>query len=347
MCVSTDMAAAPSATLEHEKVESECPQRCCIVRLEDVSSCSSRQDVEDAFDAPGVSTELLKEWARLEQQALEPTGRPSTQMSSQVRDTTHRFLQHLTHFAGLGMETWFEIVTLLDVYLLKAKDGNAISSLPSTCAALVMLAKKNDCSIVEVGASKFVPHVAQMARFLQKQGIAGVDSDITEERLLCAEEEVLEALGWRLFYPTVESWTSMFCTRFNILTENEFQGSVSWIWQRSLIILRLILTKQSLSIEVPPQTIAAGVVGLGMLAAKLLPGEALRPPRISSADWANLYIEGPSQGEMPECVPGMDAGRHLFDAIEIAMGCALSQVQEACFLTATVIRDALADKHAV
>lgn len=340
----TAASSDASGNLDQDKMscfvdggESRCPQRCCTVRPE---------DFEDEFDDRGVSTELLESWASLEQKALQPAaGRPRPKMSMKLRETILHFLQHLVKCAGLRLDKWFEVATLLDVYLAKSKDCNPICTLPATCAALVMLVKKNDYSIAEVIPSFFVPRAAQLTLWLEKVGLANAGSDVTEEMLLSAEEEVLEVIEWRVNLPTVESWTAMFCERVNILTQNMFQDSVAWIWQRSLGILTLILTKQSLSIDALPQMIAAGVLGLGMLSARLLPGDALRPSRISCAEW-NSLCSLPEEKDL-ESPLGGDMARHLLNTFEAATGCTLPQVQEACLLTATAVRNALADRHAL
>lgn len=313
---------------------------------EDGHGWSQSLDVEEAFEARGASTELMLELARLEQQALNCVSGSSTHLPIQVRDTVHRFLQHLTRFVELPMQKWFELATLLDVYNLKSEDGNLMGSLPALCVALVMLVKKSDCSTVEVDAGHLLPHAAQLAEWLQKLGLKSVSTDLTEELVVREEMQVLDALGWRAVLPTVESWSAIFCARFDVLTRNQFQDSVTWIQQRSLAILHLIVMRQAASSEFPPKKIALGVFGLGLVAAKLLASDALRPPRISAADWDGLYGDGPLEGTVPQVSHSAEGKGCLLDVLVSATLCNLAEVQESCLMTAILVRDSLADMRA-
>lgn len=310
----------------------------------EASLISMSQDMEDSLEAQGVENELLLNWARSEQKALASTNKVPPTLPLHVRDNINRFLQHLIQFACLPPKKWYEVVNLLDIYHLRKKDAISIDSLPATCAALIMLMKKSDCSIVQVGAHHFVPHTIQLAQWLQRLGFSSVSTDVTEKMLLRAEKDVLEVLEWKINFPSLESWTSAFCTRFNILTKNLFERSVSWAWQRSLVISRWIMMRKAASSEEPPQKIAIGILALGLVAARLLPGEAFRPPRISPADWEDLHVESKRQdATLPPCLPSEENRRQLLEILQATVAFSMSEVQEACLLTATIVRDNLAD----
>jgi len=304
------------------------------------------QDMQEELYAHCVSNELIRDWASHEQQALNSVSKSPPALPLHVRDATHRFLQHLTQFSGLPMQKWFEVVTLFDVYHLKKTDGVTIDSIPATCAALLMLVKKGDCATVRVGASNFAPQAAQLAQWLQRLGFSSVSSDVTEAMLFNAERDILQALGWRISIPTLESWTSTYCARFNILTQHRFIDSLKWVWQRSVMISRFIMMRNAVSSEVLPQKIAGGLLALGLVAARLLPGEALRPPRISSADWNALYVESDKQKDtLAQPLPSEEYMTYLLEILGVTLEWSLSQVQEACLLTATIVRGSLVDMH--
>jgi len=164
--------------------------------------------------------------------------------------------------------------------------------------------------------------------------------------LFNAERDILQALGWRISIPTLESWTSTYCARFNILTQHRFIDSLKWVWQRSVMISRFIMMRNAVSSEVLPQKIAGGLLALGLVAARLLPGEALRPPRISSADWNALYVESDSQKDtLAQPLPSEEYMTYLLEILGVTLEWSLSQVQEACLLTATIVRGSLVDMH--
>lgn len=301
-------------------------------------------NMQEELNAHCVSDELIRDWARREQQAFDSAKKPAPALPLHVRDATLRFLQHLTQFVGLPMQKWFEVVTLFDLYHLKKTDGITIGSVPATCAALLMLVKKNDCATQHVGASNFVPQAVQLAQWLQRLGYSDVCSEMTEAMLFRAEMDVLQALGWRINFPTLESWTSTYCARFNLLTKHRFIESVKWVWQRSVMISRFIMMRTAVSSEVLPAKTAGGLLALGLVAARLLPGEALRPPRISSADWNALYIESNSQEDaQPPALPSEEYVTYLLEVLQVTLEWNMSQVQEACLLTATIVRGSLAD----
>jgi len=306
-----------------------------------------RKDFQEAFDARNVSNEYLEHLAYIEKQALEPVVGNSNLMPMQVRDTVHRYLQHVTQLVGLPVQKYFEAATLLDCYHLKNQDGVSIATLAVTCSALVMILKKNDNATAHMSACQLAPHAAQMAQWLQRRGIPNVAVDVTERMLLAAESNVLEVLEWRISVPTVESWTSTFCARFNILTQSLFMASMNWVWQQSLMMSRMIMTRQALSKETSPQKLAVGLLGLGLVAAQLLPGDALRPSKIPPAEWEQLYIESQPQGVMPECVLPKDHARCLLDIVQATVTWSLFELQEACYLTASVVRDGLMDMQAM
>lgn len=301
------------------------------------------KDSEEAFEVQGVSTELLDIWTKREHKALSSTKGSSEQVPIQVRDTVHRFMQHLTLLAGLPPKAWFEAVTLLDIYYLKKKGGVPIEALPATYAAMVMILKKSDCALSAVNTCQVAPHAAQLAKWLQGLGFDGVASAVTDGMILDAETSVLEALEWRLNFPTVEGWTSAFCARLNILTQNLFKASLEWVWQQNLAIARLIMFKQACSTEVSPEKISVGLLGLGMVAAQVLPLDALRPSTLTSAAWERLYLDSWPQATIPQCALSTDQASCILNVLQAAVRWNLLQVQEACQSIATLMRDSLAE----
>jgi len=304
--------------------------------------------IEDALDAQGVANELLDDWKVREERALKPQkeGSEAWALPPHVRQTALRFVSHIAQLVGLPQKSWFEAATLLDVYILKTTDSKlkmqtAIEDLPSICSALVAILKKNDCATALVAGSNFVPQACLFAQYLQRLGFSAVNVDVTCEMIKTQEKNVLEALGWRILVPTTESWTSTYSARFNVLTRSLLVPSLNWVWQQGLFGARLIMMRQAVNEELPPRVLAAGLLGMGLVGARLLPLEAIRPPQMTSEEWKQLYEEIQPQEPQPQCVLPPNHSQCLLELLQVTVGADLADIKEYGRLAALAMRDAV------
>jgi hypothetical protein len=306
-------------------------------------------DIQDALDAQGVADELLEDWKMREDQALSGSASANSDgppvLPAHVRQAALRFLSHTAQLAGLPQKSWFEAATLLDFYVLKTMDAErlipTINALPSTCVSLVAILKKNDCATALVAGSSFVPHACLFAQYLHRLGFPSVNSEVTDEMINIQERIVLQALGWRVHMPTTESWTSTYSARFNVLTRSLLVPSLNWVWQQGLFGARLIMMRQASTSELPPRVLAAGLLGLGLVGARLLPLEAIRPPKMSSEEWNRLYEEIQPLLPQPQCVLPPNHSQCLLELLSVTVGVDLQDIKEYGRLASIAMRDAL------
>jgi len=303
---------------------------------------------QDALDAQGASDEVLEDWTMREQKAWTPVqeGFNAPCLRADVRHTALLFLSHATQqLVGLPQKSWFEASTLLDVYHLKTMTPDnlveTIDALPATCAALVAIVKKMDCATALVSVSSFVTHAQLFAKYLHGLGYTTVPLEVTDDMINKAEHAILKALAWRIVVPTTECWTSTFCARFNVLTRSSLVPSLNWVWQQGLFGARLILMQQAPSGDLPPKVLAAGLLAVGLVGARLLPLEDLKPAKMTSDQWFELYQDIQPQEPQPQCVLPPNHSQCLLELLAVTVGVDLAEIKESGRLAALAMREAV------
>jgi hypothetical protein len=303
------------------------------------------EDIQDALDVQGISDELIAYWTQSERQVLMPKSKQADAQAAlpvDVRRTSLSFLCTILVSANLGHDCWFHAATLLDMFLFHSTDAKPIDALPATCAALVLLLKKMDTAITCMRGSSFSRPATQFAQHLISLGYHTVHPEVTEEMVDLQEQKILQALDWRLRFPTPESWTAMFTARFNVLTHNFLMPSLNWVCQRSLLAARHTIMRQALPVELPPKALTVGLFGINLVGARLLPLEAIKPPKLSDDDWVLLY-KSSTMSQQIECVLAAADSSKLLELFLVTVGACLADVQEYCHLAAMAMLDAVCD----
>jgi hypothetical protein len=241
--------------------------------------------------------------------------------------------------ANLTPDSWFQSVVLLDVHLSRSKDEDSLYRLPATCAALVSLLKKNDSAIEAFSGVCFIRLATQFAQYLQSLGYATAQ-EITDEMINTQEMVLLQALNWQIRMPTPSTWISMFTARFNVLTRNFLVPSLSWVCQKSLLAAHHAVMREAPSQELPPKALAAGLLGIGLVGARLIPLEAIKPPKLSDEDWARLYASSQPMAQTATCVLSTADSSKLLDLLVVTVGASLTEIKESCHLAALSMADA-------
>jgi len=310
--------------------------------------------VIDALDTQCVSNELIEDWTMREAKAFAPAlaagivhedAPPG--LPPHVRMAALTYMMCDAQRLGLQHTSWFEAATLLDTYHLKTMDPtdplHSIESLPATCAALVSILKKNDCQATLVGPAGFVPVACRFAECMKGMGCDTVNVEVSAKMIETRERHVLQVLGWRIKVPTTESWCTTFVARYNIITQNLLAPKLHWVWQRCLFNARLIIMQRQLSTERPPKVLAVGLLGLGLLAARLLPLKALQPPQIASEEWEDLYKLIHAQDPHPQCEIPEKHVSNMLEVLTVAVGADLEVIQKCCHVTSLAMQDAMRD----
>eukprot|EP00747_Dinoflagellata_sp_TGD_P196188 gnl/TRDRNA2_/TRDRNA2_65959_c0_seq2.p1 gnl/TRDRNA2_/TRDRNA2_65959_c0~~gnl/TRDRNA2_/TRDRNA2_65959_c0_seq2.p1 ORF type:complete len:381 (-),score=63.08 gnl/TRDRNA2_/TRDRNA2_65959_c0_seq2:471-1613(-) len=310
-----------------------------IGSLPDDSNLSNA--IQDAFDKQGVSSELMEDYATREQKCLRLSQRSSAEsLSQQVREIALRFMQHLVQLMNLPHSSWFDAVALLDTY------QPPVERLPAACVALVKILKKNDCATCSMRSANFSVHASHMAHWLHQCGHTTSSSDVSEEDIRLEERRVLKELEWQIKIPTPESWSSIYCARFNILTRNTLVSSVEWIWQQSLYLGRMILTREALTGDLPPRRAAQGLLCLGLVGARLLPLDVLRPEKVDSAEFEELFAKVQPHGAVPTCALTSGHWQCLVDWLKVATGATIPELQVDAERVARIMAEAIVDIQA-
>lgn len=314
----------------------------------------------DALDAQCVPNELLQSWAIRENRTFSSVEALGERLPAPVRQAALRFLSHLTQQVGLSQASWYEASALLDIFHLKTSlkstsVQSVIEELPATGAALVSILLKNDSAAACVDATSFLNHCCMFADHLQRCGYSTVNTDVTVEIISAQERRVLQVLGWRIQVPTTETWINALIARFNVLTRSLLAPSLNWVWQQGLLSACLITMRQALNADVPPRTLAAGLLGIGLIAARLIPVEALQPAKMTSERWLQLYqeiqpqrqtqqLQQPQEPQLECALPSKHA-QCCLELLTVTVGADLSQVKEFVLLTSLALRDALQERH--
>jgi len=230
-------------------------------------------------------------------------------------------------------------VTLLDVAHSRMPEGIPPESLPATCVALVKMLRKADAATLSMRGSNLAVHTKQLAQWLQRAGCPAQEA--TEEDLSKQECVLLEALEWQINLPSIESWMSMFCTRFNVLTRGLFVPSLNWVWEQGIFYARMVVMQRATSKELPPRRQAIGLLSLSFASARLLELEALRPHKLCSTMWEQLFVQSQLQGSVPPCVLRPGHARRVLELLQVTMDTNLVDLQEDCERVAVLLRDAL------
>jgi len=269
-----------------------------------------------------------------------------------VRHAALRFLSNIIQAVRLPQASWYQAATLLDTYHRKTLASNdlpesAINVLPATCTALMFILKKADCITAEIEGfsfhdGMFIHQACAFAKYLQSFGYPDVSAELSQESICKQEIHVLKVLGWRIQVPTIETWTNAYTSRFNLLTRSLLVPSMKWVWQQGLFGGCLVMMRQTCGAEMPQRALTAGLLGIGLVGARLLPLEALRPPEMTSEEWSELYQAiQPQKLEEGECALPTKHSQCLLELLAITVGDDLTTIQEYCRLAAFAMRAAL------
>lgn len=276
------------------------------------------ETVQDSWHWHGVATQHVEACKVCEQQALTPTtGLEVHPLPAQARKFALRFMAAIMQSVGMSQTEWFQAVALLDTYFLKV--SGSIPMLPTTCICMVRLVRKFSNVHPESTNCKntWLPIARQMAR-------VGVEpQEITEEILNSHEKTICQALDWQIDAMTVAKWVSVFSTRFNLLTNNEYPINT----QAARLIAEALIMHESASLQFSHHNVALGVFSIGLVMAHLIPLDLVQPPAISPPSLIADYEQSELNGRLREGVL-MDTSL-VIGIVEAATCCEFHDLQEA------------------
>jgi hypothetical protein len=298
--------------------------------------------VQDALDRSGVATEGLVEKMAQEIQMLKtPKGEKHKFLPANVRHGTLHFMQNLVKLMHLDIQRWFESAVLLDVFDCASPGGIDIKFLPATAVAVVKLIWKTNNAVQSLQGFRLSQHASQLGTWLKSIGYPSPVGEVTEAMIIERESEILKALHWQVNLHSVETWMSTFCMRFNVLTHGLFVPSLDWVSRQSIYFARKLVFHRAAGQGLAPHRQAAGLFALSFVSAKLIPLDNLKPDRVSSADWEELFIKSQAQKTVPACVLQPSHSQSVQKLLQVATQMNLQALQEACYQVAEAIKDAM------
>mmetsp|Transcript_84468 Transcript_84468/g.219842 ORF Transcript_84468/g.219842 Transcript_84468/m.219842 type:complete len:463 (+) Transcript_84468:28-1416(+) len=307
--------------------------------------------MDDELERQGVSSDLLEVWHAKELKAYPCAScqdaalkhPPQPRVPPMARDLALRFMQYLVQLVNLPSKSWFEAQVLLDVYMARAPPSFGVHALPATCVVVVKLVKKMENAVVTKECARvWAANAKSAASTFRKSGFDVPDP--TEQQLLHQELAVLQAVGWQIYFPTVESWMLAFCTRFNVITQGIFAASLAWIWKQSQFFRMTVVTREASCSALPPRKVAAGLLGLRFFSARLLPIRSLQPEELSDATWQRLVAtaHGECRGS-PSCAFTAEIVQRVLESLQAATGFTLDELREATKHVASILMGVFED----
>jgi len=194
------------------------------------------------------------------------------------------FMASLARSMGMSHGCCLQLANLFDLYCIH---GEQFSSL-TTCIALVRLVKKSE--------KVNIPGQADTGPLVQIAARLCPNVQTTGEEVSRQEVAILQAVGWSLYLPSIQSWLEKFVIRLNVLTNDLLAASLAWILEKSLLPATVLVMMFPTNSALPPQRQARGLLGLGLASAGLLPLCALRPLCECHERWEELFIRSGLMG---------------------------------------------------
>merc|ERR1719291_1480870 len=111
-----------------------------------------------------------------------------------------------------------------------------------------------DSSTTFVSNASMVPHAQLMVGYLRELGYNVPDA--TEDALRTLEAELLVAFKWKTEQFTIESWLSIFVSRFNIITGGIHAAKLNQVWEQGMLCARALVMRRPASPGTPPLALA-------------------------------------------------------------------------------------------
>jgi len=124
-----------------------------------------------------------------------------------------------------------------------------------------------------------------------KEIMAPFVSNISDEILDAEEAGLLRTLDWKIVIPSIESWLSTYCARLNLLTQRLLVPSIAWVWMKAISNANILIWHSPASPKLPPRRQANGLLGLGLVSARLLPPDAIATKNLCPVLWEQVCLQ--------------------------------------------------------
>jgi len=311
-------------------------------------------EVEEQFELCGESTPYLRSRARREERMAMP-GKGAELLSDGRRLVVGQFLmsaisQIWTGAAGRAclQKVWFDSMHLCDLAQSLGLDvaGQAMSH---AMAVVRILWKAEDATRSLPSAS-----LATLTEVFSRGGF-GLPPALPDD-IDGAERRILHCLGWQGSSPSFHSWLAAFFSRLAVLLRQHLAGRAGRgeraaegaVLQREADVeavlqqlwgpiyacgTAVVMHNASLG-QLPPRSLAIGLLVLGCVRAGVLPVDCTRPAWFGPAEWEQVYAR--AMGPAP-AFQGHPDGKELAAIVQVATDSGLGAVQEACLQVALAV----------
>jgi len=298
-------------------------------------------------DTVNVRTEFEERQMKALMEALSTSSIQQDQevLCPEVRKIVVWFMAHVVESMNLPEKTWFDMVTLLDLYCLRSSKPIEVGDIPSLCGALVRLLKKFD-TVIPSSDDDLMVYIMHLAQYLRNAGHTVPHPAVSLQSLETHEKVVLEALDWKINLSSVDTWMSTFYARMNSLTGQALLPTLRLTWNHSLGLARTMLMQKGSSLSLSRRHAARGLLGIGFVAARLLAPEVLGLDSLDDLEEPfnqllamndtnkDSTVAGGPPGQLNPSAQVMPAGCHEFflELLQVTTCSSLAALQEDCRL---------------
>lgn len=281
------------------------------------------ETIQDLWHQHGVATERVEKCKACEQHAFMPTQQAGPPLPAQARNDALRCMRSIINTLGMSFQEWSQAVCLFDIYSLMVTEE--VLLLPTTCLCMVRLVKKFDKteSVRTDFQSTWLPIARRMVPGMAMSGRE--ISEITENILNSHELQICQAINWQIDVMTVDRWISMFSTRFNVLTENQYQLNIMEL----VPVVHALIMYESASLQFSNYSLALGVFILSLAKARLIPFGVLQPLAIGHPRMDAAFAPSELDGRIPGDALMDNQLSSMVGIIEAVTCCELHVLQQA------------------
>lgn len=305
-----------------------------------ISMQEMSEDIQEKLEALGASNELVVLWGQRD--AVFAGAAEDNSLPAGVREGALRHIENIAKRVGCQWIAVFECAALFDAYCSRP-GGASVEAVPSLCVAVVKIVRTVSDATAHIGGAELAEFATGVAQWLWSSGLTAQHTTVTEEEVFAREREVLDVVDWNMQIPTIESWASVLLARLNAITNGQYLQWMQWMWQTHLFhTMRLILFKQA-GPKFEPGHAACGLLGLALIAARLVPPETLKPDHLDVSEWNRLLEKGQPQGRTEQCLLSAEQSGLLLSQLPLVTGQNLETFREDCAEIASLMFEAMAD----
>mmetsp|Transcript_114177 Transcript_114177/g.285640 ORF Transcript_114177/g.285640 Transcript_114177/m.285640 type:complete len:348 (-) Transcript_114177:308-1351(-) len=302
------------------------------------------EDVEHKLELAHVTTDMMPIWASIENNMISILISGGQRLTPSIRQLALLGISEVVSCLKLPEAMWFHGMALLDTWLAthnsSTPSSDIIGGLPAACVAVAQVLRKIE-SGKSVSKSLRLDAADRICTAMRMCGCHLPDvllQDVQEK-----EQSLLRCLGGQVTTVSLESWLSLLEARFHVLTADFYVELMIEAADRMRDQARVLVHWMPADGHRRPQHLATGLLGTGLVCAKLLPLEPLRPQHVTQDAWGQLFRESQLLEDMLACTLQPWLWRQVLESLATAANISMDQLQQDCTFTMECLRTAMDD----